>query len=117
MTYFRPVTSPDVKPQVAVVEEDLSAKTTSKPKAIEDSAVAANEDLNIKVPVKREAHRATVTRPDERNVRSQRSATVRKPPRAQTATAKLPRLNNFDEEEDRSLRLSDLFAEIGNTEE
>jgi hypothetical protein len=38
-------------------------------------------------------------------------------PRSETATTKAPRLNNVDEEEDKSLRLTDLFAEIGSSEE
>jgi hypothetical protein len=39
-------------------------------------------------------------------------------PKAETAvTKKAPRLNNVEEEEDKSLRLTDLFAEIGSSEE
>lgn len=38
------------------------------------------------------------------------------PPRVQ-ATTKVPRLNNLDDDEDKSLRLADLFAEIGTSEE
>jgi len=48
-------------------------------------------------------------------VRSASSASVRT--RVQTASTKLPRLNNVEEEEDKSLRLTDLFAEIGTSEE
>ena len=48
-------------------------------------------------------------------VRSASSAGVRT--RVQTASTKLPRLNNVEEEEDKSLRLTDLFAEIGTSEE
>ena len=38
-------------------------------------------------------------------------------PKVHTATKRAPRLNNLDEEEDKSLRLADLFAEIGSSEE
>jgi hypothetical protein len=38
-------------------------------------------------------------------------------PKVQTATTRAPRLNNLDEDEDKSLRLADLFAEIGSSEE
>jgi hypothetical protein len=36
-----------------------------------------------------------------------------KPSNSQLAVKKAPRLNNFEEDEDRSLRLVDLFAEVG----
>lgn len=35
------------------------------------------------------------------------------PPKSQVAQKRAPRLNSFEEEEDKTLRLSDLFAEIG----
>ena len=38
-------------------------------------------------------------------------------PKVQTASTRAPRLNNLEEEEDKSLRLADLFAEIGSSEE
>jgi anti-sigma factor RsiW len=37
--------------------------------------------------------------------------------RAQPVTAKAPRLNNFDEYEDKTLRLADLLADIGGSED
>jgi len=104
------------------------AANSTKPIEV-PASIAAPVDVpkpDVAPTVDKESQKEIPTRP----VRSRRDETVPQQaqavrtaarplaPRSQraetAANRKAPRLNSFEEEEDRSLRLSDLFAEVGN---
>ena len=89
-------------------ERPASTVTLDKHETAGPVAKTAKRRQSFSRPVTARTARHTLTGP------------VRKTETAATAPARVrraPRLNSFEEDEDRSLRLSDLFAEIGSSDE
>ena len=105
-----PVSAPDVRenltqpPRVTAVKENIVV-----PKTTVDQAKSSDSP--------RVQLRRTQLAPARTIARNSPVSKVATPKAATAATRKAPRLNSFDDDEDKTLRLSDLLADIGNSDD
>lgn len=123
ITFVRPVTDiasnkqgTSVEPSPTGEEREKTELSVSSP----DPGTFPDDERKPVTAANKRPNRHSEARPQVSTLRkSERtSPRPRLPSRnPQTATTQAPRLNAFDEDEDKSLRLTDLLAEIGSSDE